>query len=96
VHAQPYEILIQGDFASIIGSIERTPASVSRDTERTELRRVEITRRPHHGCWRVLWSMDGTVQKYTTYGNGLARAVRYAGQLHFAGPETSSVRLCDL
>jgi ketosteroid isomerase-like protein len=68
VRVHPDEILIRGDFAFIRGSLELTRASATGDSERTELRYLEIAHRKQDGSWQVMWGMDGPVQEYQPSG----------------------------
>jgi ketosteroid isomerase-like protein len=65
VQVQPEEILIRGDFAFIRGTIGLTPGSALGDSDRKELRYVEIAQRQQGGSWQVMWGMYGPVQEYT-------------------------------
>jgi ketosteroid isomerase-like protein len=65
VQVHPDEILIRGDFAFVRGSIELTRASAAGDSERTELRYLEIAHRQPDSSWQVMWGMDGPIQEYT-------------------------------
>lgn len=65
VQVQPDEILIRGDFAFVRGRIELIPRSAVGDSDRKELRYLEIVHRQQDGSWRVMWGMDGPVQEYT-------------------------------
>jgi ketosteroid isomerase-like protein len=65
VQVYPDEILIQGDFAFVRGSIELRLTSAAGESGRKELRYVEIARREQDGSWQVMWGMDGPVQEYT-------------------------------
>jgi ketosteroid isomerase-like protein len=65
VDVHPDEILVQGDIAFVRGSIELTHPSTNGESERTELRYLEIARRQRDSSWQVMWGMDGPIQDYT-------------------------------
>jgi ketosteroid isomerase-like protein len=70
VQVEPDEILIQGDFAFVRGTIKLLRAQVAGDSRPTELRYLEIARRQPDGSWQVMWGMDGPVQEYSASGPG--------------------------
>ena len=59
IDVQPAEILIDGHYAFIRGSIQISPRGAG---EPTELRYVEIARKQADGSWKVMWGMNGPVQ----------------------------------
>ncbi len=65
VDVHPDEIIIEGEFAFVRGTIElwRTPAQGG-SPERRELRYMEISQRQADGSWKAMWGMDGPVQEY--------------------------------
>jgi ketosteroid isomerase-like protein len=65
VQVYPDEVLIRGDFAFVRGRIELMPRSAVGDSDRKELRYLEIAQKQQDGSWQVMWGMDGPVQEYT-------------------------------
>jgi ketosteroid isomerase-like protein len=60
VNVKPAEIVVEGEFGFVRGSIEVTLP----DGKQSELRYLEIARKSDDGSWKMLWGMDGPVQEY--------------------------------